>query len=329
MERMIRVSGLHKTYDYYTKEAGLRHSLKNLFSRKTLTKEAVKSISFEIASGECVGFIGPNGAGKTTTLKMLSGILHPTGGEASVFGHTPWERKNEFKRIFSLVMGQKNQLWVDLPAIESIYLNKCIYQIPDNAYERMLAELSEMLDAKHLLQVQVRRLSLGERMKMELIAALIHSPKLLFLDEPTIGLDLISQKKIREFLTYYNEQFNATLILTSHYMKDIEDVCKRTIVINEGRILYDGDFKKINELFNEVKVLNVQFSESVPEESLRPLGCVTKRDLYHAVIELPKEHLKPVSRMLLDRFPVVDFTVADLPLEESIAKLYGKEVATG
>ncbi|SCW64510.1 ABC-2 type transport system ATP-binding protein [Paenibacillus tianmuensis] len=328
MER-IWVSGLHKAYDYYTKEAGLRHSLKNLFSRKTLTKEAVKSISFEIASGECVGFIGPNGAGKTTTLKMLSGILHPTSGEASVFGHTPWERKNEFKRIFSLVMGQKNQLWVDLPAIESIYLNKCIYQIPDDAYERMLAELSEMLDVKHLLHVQVRRLSLGERMKMELIAALIHSPKLLFLDEPTIGLDLISQKKIREFLTYYNEQFKATLILTSHYMKDIEDVCKRTIVINEGRILYDGDFKKINELFNEVKVLNVQFSEPVPEESLRSLGCVTKRDSYHAVIELPKEQLKPVSRMLLDRFPVVDFTVADLPLEESIAKLYGKEAATG
>ena len=186
---------------------------------------------------------------------MLSGILHPTGGGASVMGFTPWERRKAFKMQFAIVMGQKAQLWWDLPANESLYLNKCIYEIDDKVYQHSLAELTELLDVKDLLNVQVRRLSLGERMKMELIAALIHKPKLIYLDEPTIGLDIISQKKIREFLKYYNQEKNATVILTSHYMEDVEDLCKRAIIINQGRIVYDGDLKGVNDVFAQSKVI--------------------------------------------------------------------------
>ncbi|MBP1999949.1 ABC-2 type transport system ATP-binding protein [Paenibacillus shirakamiensis] len=323
----IRVRNLHKSFVYYRKEAGLKNSLKNLFARKSLVKEAVKSVSFDIGLGECVGFLGPNGAGKTTTLKMLSGILYPTSGEADVFGYVPWERKNEFKRLFSIVMGQKNQLWWDLPASESIYLNKCIYDVDDDLYRRSLAELSEMLDVQELLNVQVRRLSLGERMKMELIAALIHRPRLLYLDEPTIGLDFPSQKKVREFLKYYNEQFGATILLTSHYMKDVEDLCKRTIIINEGSLAYDGPFHKINHLFGEQKIIKLQFSEPVAEQQLVRFGRIISGDDYHAVLEVPMYHLKEVSRAMLDVFPIIDWTIEDVSIEESISLLYRKESA--
>lgn len=321
----IHVRELHKSFVYYRKEAGLRNSLKNLFVRKSLVKEAVKSVSFDIGPGECVGFLGPNGAGKTTTLKMLSGILYPTSGEANVLGYVPWERKNEFKRLFSMVMGQKNQLWWDLPASESIYLNKCIYDVDDHLYRRSLAELSEMLEVQELLDVQVRRLSLGERMKMELIAALIHRPRLLYLDEPTIGLDFPSQKKVREFLKYYNEQFGATILLTSHYMKDVEDLCRRTIIINEGNLLYDGELHRINDLFGEQKIIKLQFSEPVAEQRLAKFGRIVRADDYSVVLELPKYRLKEVSRAVLDSFPTIDWTIEDVPIEDSISMLYHKE----
>ncbi len=214
---VIDVQHLSKSFDYYHKELGLRSSFKNLFRRQKLTKEAVREISFQIQEGEMVGFLGPNGAGKTTTLKMLSGILHPTGGQASVLGFIPWERRKAFKMQFAIVMGQKAQLWWDLPANESLYLNKCIYEVDDKTYQATLAEMTELLDVKDLLNVQVRRLSLGERMKMELIAALIHKPRLIFLDEPTIGLDILSQRKIREFFKYYNQEKKATVTLTAVY----------------------------------------------------------------------------------------------------------------
>jgi ABC-2 type transport system ATP-binding protein len=200
---VISVSSLSKSYSYYEKKRGLGESFKNLFFRKKLFKEAVKCISFDIDSGECVGFIGPNGAGKTTTLKMLSGILYPSSGKASVLGFVPWERKKGFKMSFSLVMGQKSQLFWDLPAIESFYLNKTIYEIDDTKYKKTLGELTELLDVRDLLTIQVRRLSLGERMKMELIASLLHHPKVLLLDEPTIGLDVLSQKRVRDFFKSY------------------------------------------------------------------------------------------------------------------------------
>ncbi|MDR2532366.1 MAG: ABC transporter ATP-binding protein [Oscillospiraceae bacterium] len=243
--QIIKVENLKKHYDYYQKDQGLKNSLKNVIKRKKLVKEAVNEISFNVEAGEIVGFIGPNGAGKTTTLKVLSGILFPTSGIATVGGFTPWERKKAFKMGFSIVMGQKTQLNWDLPAVESFNLNKCIYEVDDAQYRKTVEELTELLEVKPLLKTQVRRLSLGERMKMELIAALIHEPKIIFLDEPTIGLDFVSQKIIRDFIRRYNEETGATILLTSHYMNDIESLCKRAIIINEGHIAFDGNLADI------------------------------------------------------------------------------------
>ncbi len=322
---IITVDHLSKSFDYYKKELGLKNSLKNLFYREKLTKEAVRGISFQIDEGEMVGFLGPNGAGKTTTLKMLSGILHPTGGKASVLGFTPWERKKAFQMQFAIVMGQKNQLWWDLPANESLYLNKCIYEIDDKTYRATLGELTGLLDVRGLLNVQVRRLSLGERMKMELIAALIHKPRLIFLDEPTIGLDLISQKKIREFFKYYNQEKKATVILTSHYMGDVEDLCKRSIIINEGRIVYDGDLPGVNEVFAQSKIIRLQLSTPVGRDVLASFGKVKEHAELTATLEVPRLDLKERSKAILDRLPVVDFNIEDIPVEEGIALLYQKQ----
>jgi ABC-2 type transport system ATP-binding protein len=319
---VVKATHLSKSFDYYHKELGLRNSVKNLFFRKKLTKTAVNEISFEIEEGEMVGFLGPNGAGKTTTLKMLSGILHPTGGQATVLGYTPWERKKAFKMQFAIVMGQKNQLWWDLPANESLYLNKCIYEIDDNTYRSTLAELTELLDVKDLLNVQVRRLSLGERMKMELIAALIHKPKLIFLDEPTIGLDILSQKRFREFFKYYNQEKKVTIILTSHYMEDVKDLCKRAIVINQGRIVYDGDLQGVNEVFAQSKVIKLQLSAPVSREALSAFGEVKDHTDFTATLEVPRLELKARSKNILDQLPVVDFNIEDIPVEEGIALLY-------
>ncbi|MCL2020386.1 MAG: ATP-binding cassette domain-containing protein [Oscillospiraceae bacterium] len=243
--QIIKVENLKKHYDYYQKDQGLKNSFKNMVKRKKLKKEAVNGITFNVNAGEIVGFIGPNGAGKTTTLKMLSGILYPTSGIATVGGYIPWERKKAFKMGFSIVMGQKTQLNWDLPAVESFNLNKYIYEVDDTEFKRTVDELIEILEVEPLLKTQVRRLSLGERMKMELIAALVHRPKIIFLDEPTIGLDFISQKTIREFIRRYNEETGATILLTSHYMNDIESLCKRAIIINDGLLIYDGNLADI------------------------------------------------------------------------------------
>jgi ABC-2 type transport system ATP-binding protein len=319
---MIQVKQLSRSFEYYKKALGLRSSLKNLFHREKLTREAVRGISFEIGEGEMVGFLGPNGAGKTTTLKMLSGILHPTGGSAQVMGFTPWERKKAFKMQFAIVMGQKAQLWWDLPANESLYLNKCIYEIDDRAYNAALAELTELLDVKDLLDVQVRRLSLGERMKMELIAALIHKPRLIFLDEPTIGLDILSQMKIREFFRYYNQQKKATVILTSHYLQDVEDLCRRSIIINEGRIVYDGELQQVNGVFAQNKVIKLQLSQAVAESDLRAFGQVKEHTGVTATLQVPRSEVRERSKAILDHLPVVDFNIEDVPIEEGIALLY-------
>lgn len=321
---IVKVENLSKSFKYYEKELGFKNSLKNLLARKILTKKAVNNISFEIEQGEMVGFLGPNGSGKTTTLKMLSGILYPTSGTANVLDYVPWERKKEFKMQFSIVMGQKTQLWWDLPANESLYLNKCIYELEDQEYNHVLEELTELLDVKDLLNIQVRRLSLGERMKMELIASLIHRPKVIFLDEPTIGLDLISQKRIREFLKYYNQQTKATVILTSHYMADIEDLCKRSIIINQGEIVYDGDLNKVNELFNAKKIIKLQFTDDVAREALTGFGEIKQHDGLNAVLEIDKQDLKLYSKMMLDQLPILDFTIENIPVEQGIESLYQK-----
>lgn len=324
--QMITVSNLKKDFKYYKKEEGLGNSIKNLFNRKNLIKTAVQNISFEIEEGEFVGFLGPNGAGKTTTLKMLSGIMHPSGGSASVLGYTPWKRDEQFKKQFSIVMGQKNQLWWDLPASESFKLNKCIYELDDADYRSTLGTLCDALDVGQLLNIQVRRLSLGERMKMELIAALLHHPKVIFLDEPTIGLDLIAQKNIRSFLQYYNEQNKTTILLTSHYMRDIEELCKRTIVISQGALVYDGALGNINETLNKKKIIRVKTEAAVQRADFERFGILRETDGFSATLEIDRAEINASAQALLANLPVLDINIEDIPLEESIAQLYKKAV---
>ncbi len=324
---MIKVEHLSKQFAYYKKGIGLQGSLHNLFRRETLTKDAVSDVSFSVEKGEIVGLLGPNGAGKTTTLKMLSGILYPTSGSATVDGFVPWERKNEFKRRFSIVMGQKNQLWWDLPASDSFYLNKCIFGVEDAAYRRTVEELSELLEVRELMHVQVRRLSLGERMKMEILAALIHRPDILFLDEPTIGLDILSQQKIRDFLHYYNEKEKTTVILTSHYMRDIEALCKRAVIISSGQLVYDGELAAINHLMGDKKLLTLKAAQPIAADRLVTFGKIREQNGTETVLEVPKESLKQTASAILASLPVEDFTVTEVPLEESIAHIFKKEVA--
>lgn len=323
---IITVERLKKEFEYYQKADGLKGSMKNLFHRETLKKEAVKGISFQVEKGEILALLGPNGAGKTTTLKMLSGILFPTAGQVEIDGFIPWERKNAFKRRFSIVMGQKNQLWWDLPASDSFYLNKCIFDVDDGEYRKTVEELAELLDVKDLMNVQVRRLSLGERMKMEILAALIHRPRILFLDEPTIGLDILSQQKIRDFLRYYNEQTKTTIILTSHYMRDIEELCSRAVIINQGQLVYDGQLADLSHLMGDRKLLTLMGTQNLKKEQLDIYGRVRELAGARAVLEVPRQALKETASSILSTLPVQDFTVTDIPLEESIALMFQREV---
>ncbi|EFM12349.1 ABC transporter related protein [Paenibacillus curdlanolyticus YK9] len=321
----IVVRNLSKTFEYYKKEVGLKSSLRNLFHRETLHKNAVSDVSFEIEKGEMVGFLGPNGAGKTTTLKMLTGILFPTEGQVTVHGFVPWERKKEFKKKFAIVMGQKSQLWWDLPASESLHLNKFIYEVEETTFRNTVDELTELLDVKELLNVQVRRLSLGERMKLELIAALLHKPEVMFLDEPTIGLDILSQRKIREFLKYYNQQSKTTIMLTSHYMNDIEDLCKRSIIINGGKVAYDGDLAQVNNVLGQKKLIKLKLEQPVSDLQLNRFGFVRENNGLEAVLEVEKANLKDCAQAVLQQLPVLDLTIEDISIEEGIALLYQKE----
>lgn len=325
MSEIITVKNLYKQYNYYEKEAGLKNSFKGLFTRKKLVREAVKDISFQVMEGEVVGFLGANGAGKTTTLKMLSGILYPTAGEISVMGYRPSERKKNFKRQFSIVMGQKNQLWWDLPASESLELNRCIYEIDRKDFDEMVDYLTELLEVKELLHVQVRRLSLGERMKMELIASLIYRPKVLFLDEPTIGLDIISQKNIQDFIREYNKEFKTTVILTSHYMNDIEKLCRRTIIMNHGSIVYDGELKEVNGIFGDDKLLKFQLDSDIPLDTIAQYGRIIKHENMNFTLQVGKDEVKACAVRLLQDLPINDFNVEDIPVEEGITLLYKKE----
>lgn len=319
---IIEVKNLSKTYEFYKKQAGLMNSIKSLFAREKLFTDAVKDVNFSIEEGEFVGFLGPNGAGKTTTLKMLSGILYPSEGEAKVLGHTPWKRKKEFQKQFALVMGQKNQLWWDLPAMESFILNKEIYEVPDAQFKKTLDELTELLDIKDILDVQVRKLSLGQRMKCELVAALLHSPKVLFLDEPTIGLDVISQNNIREFLKKYNKEKKTTIILTSHYMEDVEELCERVIVINEGQKMYDGGLQDLLDKHVDHKFLEVTFTEDVTAGSLKELGKIKERTKRTAKIEVPKADAKKVAIELLNKFPVDDILINEVDIDSVIRTIF-------
>jgi ABC-2 type transport system ATP-binding protein len=322
----IQIQNLSKVYDYYKKQPGLLASLKGLFKREKLYTEAVKSISFDIEEGELVGFLGPNGAGKTTTLKMLSGILHPSSGSAEVLGFTPHKRQKEYQKQFALVMGQKNQLWWDLPAMESFILNKEIYEVPDQEFKENLDELVELLGIRDILDVQVRKLSLGQRMKCELVAALLHKPKILFLDEPTIGLDVVAQKNIRDFLKKYNQQHKTTIILTSHYMEDIKELCKRVIIIDHGEIGYDGALDELVKTYADHKILHVDFDRQVPKKDLEPFGKLKGSDGYSADFMIGRDAVKDASiKLLSSNLPIADIGITEVPIDDVIRKIFIKK----
>jgi len=319
---IIKLNNLSKTYDYYKKEAGLFNSIKSLFRRKKLYKKAVNKVNFEINEGELVGFLGPNGAGKTTTLKMLSGIIYPTSGKAEVLGHTPWKRKKEFQKQFALVMGQKNQLHWDLPPMESFILNKEIYEVSDEEFKKTLNELVELLNIKDILDVQVRKLSLGQRMKCELVAALLHSPKVLFLDEPTIGLDVVSQNNIREFLKKYNREKKITIILTSHYMEDVEALCERVMIINHGEIAYDGNFRELIDRYVDYKILEVTFKKKIENSDLENFGEIVERTTKRVVLKVKKEKAKEVAINIMTKMPVDDVLINEVEVDEVIRRIF-------
>lgn len=322
MKPIIHLENLRKQYSYYKKQPGLWGSIKGLFHREELFVDAVKGISFDIQPGEFVGFVGPNGAGKTTTLKMLSGILYPTSGDVDVLGFKPFERKTAFQKQFALVMGQKNQLWWDLPPMESFLLNKAIYEIPDDLFNKNLEELSELLDIKDILNVQVRKLSLGQRMKCELVAALLHSPKVLFLDEPTIGLDVVSQNAIREFLKKYNQEKGATIILTSHYMQDIRRLCNRVIIIHHGELLYDGTYDALHTKYSDSKTLEFTAVEEIPESELLKFGTEIKIKNKTYSLEVPREKTAEITGKLLEKYTVDDIVIHERDIEEIIGEIF-------
>jgi len=322
MESIISVQHLKKYYKVYKKQPGLMGSLKALFARKYESVQAVNDISFEIEPGELVGFIGPNGAGKTTTLKVLSGLLYPTAGEISVLGFTPWDRKPEFQKQFSLVMGQKNQLWWDLPAMETFLLNKAIYEIPDAQYKHTLNKLVTLLDVKDVMNIQVRKLSLGQRMKCELIAALLHNPKVLFLDEPTIGLDVVMQKVMRDFVREYNTTFGATILLTSHYMDDVKELCKRVIIIDHGKKLFDGKLQDIIDKYAKNKILSVVFAKETDQKKLETIGKVKSFEFPSATILVPRKEASRLAAKLLEDFSIADLNIEEPPIEAIIRDVF-------
>lgn len=319
---IIHVKNLVKEYSVYKKESGFLGSAKSLFSRKYEKVRAVDDISFDIAEGELVGFIGPNGAGKTTTLKCLSGLLHPTSGTVDVLGFTPFTRKTKFLKQISLVMGQKNQLWWDLPAMETFLLNKEIYEIPQKQFEETVHTLSHLLDAREQLHVQVRKLSLGQRMKMELIASILHSPKVLFLDEPTIGLDVVMQQNLREFIKQYNQKYSTTILLTSHYMGDVEALCKRIIIINHGKILYDGLLADLVKKHAPYKLISIVLNNMVNPKKLEGLGEIKKFVYPELVLSVPMEEASSAAAKILKSLPVEDVTIEDPDVEDIIRDVF-------
>ena len=317
----IVVRDLSKTYRVYRKREGLLASITGLFRRTHDEVRAVRGVSFDIEQGEMVAFLGPNGAGKTTTLKLLSGLIYPSGGTATVLGYTPWKRENAYRRRFSLIMGQKNQLWWDLPAQESFRLHKEIYRIAAADFDYRLDELTGLLEVRKLIGRPVRELSLGERMRMELIAALLHSPDVLYLDEPTIGLDVVSQRKVQEFLRYYQRERQITVLLTSHYMKDVEALCKRAVIIDGGRVRHDGPLATIIDRFSTTKIIDIQFGGTPPSDLAR-FGTVLESTPPRVRLEVPRQQIPEVLGALLAKYTVEDVSVEDRPLEEVIAELF-------
>jgi ABC-2 type transport system ATP-binding protein len=323
---VIEVSGLTKAFRTYRKQPGLGGAVRGLFRRQYDQTLAVDHISFTIEPGSLVGFLGPNGAGKTTTLKMLSGLLYPSNGSARVLGYVPWERKDGYRRQFALLLGQKNQLWWDLPARESFDLNAQIYGIPAETMERRLTEMAELLAVRDKLNVSVRELSLGERTKMELIASLLHQPRVLFLDEPTIGLDVVSQKIVREFLREHNAKHQTTILLTSHYMADIQELCQRVIIIDRGKIFFDGRLSTIVDQFADSKLVTIQCAGGAEcsAEQLGKFGQVVERTPVSIRLRVKRDRVIAACKALLDQLPVTDIDIQEVPIEEVIRQIFAR-----
>ncbi|MCC6176320.1 MAG: ATP-binding cassette domain-containing protein [Chloroflexi bacterium] len=313
---------LSRVYRVQKKAPGLLGSLRGLVRRVYSDVRAVDAVSFTIQRGEMVGFLGPNGAGKTTTLKMLAGLIQPTDGEARVLGYEPFRRERAFQRRFAIVLGQKNQLWWDLPAGESFLLNKEIYGIPSRQYAQTLGELSELLELGPLLDVQVRKLSLGERMKCELAAALLHRPDVLFLDEPTIGLDVVMQQKIREFVAVYRQRHRATILLTSHYMDDVKALCERVIVIDRGRLIYDGGLSELTRRYADDKLLILELESPAEREAFAALGEVIAWEPTKVSLRVPRAEVSARAARLLAAFPVLDLAIQEPEVEDVIRDLF-------
>ncbi len=323
---IITVSALSKHYKVPTREEGLKAAARSLFQRAYRTVKAVDDISFEIAPGEVVGFLGPNGAGKTTTLKMLSGLLYPTSGSAQVLGFEPSRRSADFLRQITLVMGNRSQLTWDLPALDSFDLQRAIYGIPRPEFERTRDEFIELLELKDLVNKPLRNLSLGERMKMEIAGALLHRPKVLFLDEPTIGLDVTMQRRLRSFVAEYNQRYGATVLLTSHYMADVEALCKRVIVIHNGKLLFDGGLGELVERFSAFKTIRVTLDHST---DLTQYGEVLEQDGVNITLRVPKAATAQITGRILAEQQVDDLTVEDPPIDDIIEKVFSRQSAQG
>ncbi|HVU17149.1 MAG TPA: ABC transporter ATP-binding protein [Candidatus Didemnitutus sp.] len=322
---MIEVENLTRVFRTYKKKPGFWGGLQGLFKRDFEETRAADNVSFSIKEGEFVGFLGPNGAGKTTTLKMLSGLIYPTSGQARVAGFDPSKRENAYRRLFALVLGQKNQLWWDLPALESFYLLRAIYDLDPAQYQATLDELVDLLGVRHKLNVQVRELSLGERMKMELIAALLHRPRVLFLDEPTIGLDVISQKAVRDFLRDYNRRHRTTILLTSHYMADISQLCERVIVIDHGRKIYDGALDRIAGAGARQRIIKFRPGDNAFPPDWKPAhGTARTGDDGEITLHVPSERITDVCQQILNQGAVEDITIQDVPLEDIISEIFSR-----
>ena len=321
----IVVQNLSKTYQVPEREGGFGAAVRSFFKRKYKDVKAVQQVDFKIEPGEIVGFLGPNGAGKTTTLKMLSGLLHPTSGTASVLGFTPWELKPEYLRSMTLVMGQRNRLSWDIPAADSFLLNQAIYRLPDDEYKETYKELDELLELEPLMKKPVRNLSLGERMKCEIAAGLLHRPKVLFLDEPTIGLDITGQARIREFLSEYNERTGATILLTSHYMADVTALCERIIIIHHGQLKYDGGIGELSRKIAPFKLIGVRLAE-VDSHDLTKYGTPVQNeeDWEKQYIQVKAEDVTRVTSGLLADLPVHDITITDPPIEDVIEQAFNQ-----
>ena len=321
----IQVNNLSKTYQVSEREGGFGAAVRSFFKRKYKDVKAVQEVNFKITQGEIVGFLGPNGAGKTTTLKMLSGLLHPTGGNANVLGFTPWELNPDYLRSMTLVMGQRNRLSWDIPAADSFLLNQAIYRLPDDEYQKTYKELDELLELEPIMKKPVRNLSLGERMKCEIAAGLLHRPKVLFLDEPTIGLDITGQARIREFLREYNRRTGATILLTSHYMADVTALCERIIIIHHGNLKYDGGINDLSRKIAPFKLIGVRLAETNSHD-LRKYGTPVQNeeDWEKQYIQVKAEDVTRVTSGLLADLPIHDITITDPPIEDVIEQAFNQ-----